>query len=254
MEREEVVVSVSHRWVTFDCFGTLVDWQAWFAEVLGPLGSHTAADVIRAYHVHERVVERDYPHRSYKDVLVTALGRAADDCGIHLSPRDVRNILMAGWASMRLFDDVEVMLAELRANGYRLAVLTNCDEDLFWTTHRLFTVPFDFVLTAERVQGYKPERWHFSGFERLAGASRSNWVHVANSWYHDIAPARALGVKHVWLDRERTGEDGGSVTVRTQSAVEVSSVIKRLFAGGDVAAARMDGVRPDRRIMTSAVC
>jgi len=155
---------------------------------------------------------------------------------------------------MRLFDDVELMLAELRANGYRLAVLTNCDEDLFWTTHRLFTAPFDFALTAERVQGYKPERWHFSGFERLIGVSKSNWVHVANSWYHDIAPARTLGVRHVWLDRERTGEDGGSETVRIQSAVEVSSVIRRLFAGAEAAAARTDGARPDQRIISAAVC
>jgi 2-haloacid dehalogenase len=248
------VVSFSNRWVSFDCFGTLVDWHAWFAEVLGPLGSHTSTDVIRAYHAHERLVERDHPHRSYKDVLVTALGRAAADCGVHLSSQDARNILMAGWASMRLFDDVEVMLAKLRANGYRLAVLTNCDEDLFWTTHRLFAAPFDFVLTAERVQGYKPERWHFSGFERLTGVSKSNWVHVANSWYHDIAPARALGVRHVWLDREHTGEDGGSETVRIQSAVEVSSVIRGLFAGAEAAAARTDGVRPAQRIISAAVC
>ncbi len=245
---------VCNRWVTFDCFGTLVDWQAWFAEVLRPLGNHTAADVIRAYHAHERVVEREYPHRSYKDVLVTALGRATADCGIHLSPRDVRNILMAGWASMRLFDDVEVMLAELRASGYRLAVLTNCDEDLFWSTHRLFTAPFDFVLTAERVRGYKPERWHFSGFERLTGVSKSNWVHVANSWYHDIAPARALGVKHVWLDRERTGEDGGAVTVRTQSGLEVTSAVRGLFAGGEAAASRATGIRPAERILSATVC
>jgi 2-haloacid dehalogenase len=226
------VVSFSNRWISFDCFGTLVDWHAWFAEVLGPLGSHTSTDVIRAYHAHERLVERDYPHRSYKDVLVTALGRAAADCGIHLSSRDARNILMAGWASMRLFDDVEVMLAKLRANGYRLAVLTNCDEDLFWTTHRLFTAPFDFVLTAERVRGYKPERWHFSGFERLTGVSKSNWVHVANSWYHDIAPARALGVRHVWLDRDRTGEDPGA-SVRVHNAIDVAGVVESL-AGIDM--------------------
>ena len=71
------VVSFSNRWVSFDCFGTLVDWQAWFAEVLSPLGSHTSTDVIRAYHAHERLVERAYPQRSYKDVLVTAIGRAA---------------------------------------------------------------------------------------------------------------------------------------------------------------------------------
>ena len=225
-------MAFSNRWVSFDCFGTLVDWHAWFAEVLGPLGSHTSTDVIRAYHAHERLVERDYPHRSYKDVLVTALGRAAADCGIHLSSQDARNILMAGWASMRLFDDVEVMLAELRANGYRLAVLTNCDEDLFWTTHRLFTAPFDFVLTAERVRGYKPERWHFSGFERLTGVSKSNWVHVANSWYHDIAPARALGVRHVWLDRDRTGEDPGA-SVRVHNANDVAGVVESL-AGIDM--------------------
>ena len=247
-------MSVSNRWVTFDCFGTLVDWQAWFAEVLLPLGGSTAADVIRAYHAHERVVERDYPHRAYKDVLVTALERSTAERGIRLSPQDARAIWTAGWASMRLFDDVEAMLAELRANGYRLAVLTNCDEDLFAITHRLFKAPFDLVLTAERIRGYKPERWHFRGFEKLTGVVRPNWVHVANSWYHDIAPARALGVRHVWLDRDRTGEDGGSVTPRIQSALEVPSMIRGLFAGAEAAASRIDGFRPDERMMSAAVC
>ena len=59
------VVSVSNQWVTFDCFGTLVDWQAWFDEVLNPIAGRAATDVIRAYHAHERIVEREYPHRSY---------------------------------------------------------------------------------------------------------------------------------------------------------------------------------------------
>jgi 2-haloacid dehalogenase len=135
---------------------------------------------------------------------------------------------MQGWASMRLFDDVEAMLAELRSRGYRLAVLTNCDEDLFAITHRLFRVPFDLVLTAERVRGYKPARWHFRGFERMAGVVRPHWVHVANSWYHDIAPARALGVRHVWLDRDRTGEDpDGSIQVHR--AIEVASIVECLL-------------------------
>jgi len=247
-------VSVSNRWVTFDCFGTLVDWQAWFAEVLSPLAGRTA-DMIRAYHAYERIAELDYPHRSYKDVLVTALERAAADQGVSLSSRDARTILMRGWSSMRLFDDVEAMLVELRASGYQLAVLTNCDDDLFWTTHRLFRMPFDLVLTAERVRGYKPERWHFRGFEMLTGVARSNWVHVANSWYHDIAPARALDVRHVWLDRERTGEDGGTKTLRVQSALEVPATIRTLFAGAEAAAAtRMDGLRPDERTMSALVC
>jgi 2-haloacid dehalogenase len=226
------VVSFSNRWVSFDCFGTLVDWQAWFAEVLGPLASEAAPDVIRAYHAHERVVERDYPHRSYKDVLAIALSRAMGDRGVRLPPRDARAILLEAWPSMRLFDDVEGMLAELRSQGYRMAVLTNCDDDLFAITHRLFRVPFDLVLTAERVRGYKPERWHFRGFEILTRVVRPHWVHVANSWYHDIAPARALGVRHVWLDRERTGEDPGA-TVQVHRATDVAGAIERL-AGIDM--------------------
>ena len=73
---KEVVVSASDRWVSFDCFGTLVDWQAWFTEVLGPLGSPAVGAVVRAYHAQERLVERELPLRSYKDVLATALVRA----------------------------------------------------------------------------------------------------------------------------------------------------------------------------------
>lgn len=225
-------MSFSNRWVSFDCFGTLVDWQAWFTEVLGPLGSETAADVIRAYHAHERVVEQDYPHRSYKHVLATALSRAMAERGVSLSTQDARTILTEAWPSMRLFDDVEDMLARLRSRGYRLAVLTNCDEDLFALTHRVFRVPFDLVLTAERVRGYKPERWHFRGFEMLTRVTRGNWVHVANSWYHDIAPARALGVRHVWLDRDRTGEEPGA-SVRVPGAIEVAGVVETL-AGIDL--------------------
>ena len=77
---KEVVVSASDRWVSFDCFGTLVDWQAWFTEVLGPLGSPAVGAVVRAYHAQERLVERELPLRSYKDVLATALVRATAVC------------------------------------------------------------------------------------------------------------------------------------------------------------------------------
>jgi len=225
-------VSFSNRWVSFDCFGTLVDWHRWFAEVLGPLAGEVAADLIRAYHDHERVVERDSPHRSYKDVLAIALSRAMEERGVSLPPQDASTLLTQAWPSMRVFDDVEGMLTALRSRGYRLAVWTNCDDDLFAITHRLFRAPFDLVLTAERVRGYKPERWHFRGFEMLTRVARPDWVHVANSWYHDIAPARAFDVPHVWLDRDRTGEDPrGSVQVH--QAIDVVCAVESL-AGVDV--------------------
>ena len=79
--------------------------------------------------------------------------QATAEQGVRLPVHQARSMLMRAWPSMRLFDDVEAMLAELRGKGYRLAVLTNCDDDLFWTTHRLFRTPFDMVLTAERVRG-----------------------------------------------------------------------------------------------------
>jgi 2-haloacid dehalogenase len=213
--------------MTFDCFGTLVDWQTAFEAALGSLAGDRAGDLLRAYHEHERQVEREQPHRAYKYVLETALARAAREQGVAL-PSSAARTLQDAWASMRVFGDVEPMLDELRAGGWRLAVLTNCDDDLFAITHRLFEVPFDFVLTAERVRGYKPAPWHFRGFEQLMHVARRNWVHVANSVYHDVATAQALGIQHVWLDRERTDEPDVAPSAHVYSAADVPEAVTRL--------------------------
>jgi len=216
------------RWITFDCFRTLVDWQAGFAAALRPFAGERTDDVLQAYYAHEAVVERLTPHRSYKEVLVLALARAAQECGVPFSAETARPLAEA-WASMPVFDDVEPMLADLRAQGWRLAVLTNCDEDLFALTHRQFRAPFDLVLTAERLRGYKPAPWHFLGFERMTRVDRRDWVHVANSWYHDIAPARALGIQHVWLDRDRTGESGVPALAHVHGAAAVTQAASRIL-------------------------
>jgi 2-haloacid dehalogenase len=217
--------------VTFDCFGTLVDWEAGFVSALRPIAGERTGDLLRAYHAQEQLVEREHPHRAYKDVLVTALSRAAAERGVAV-PSSAAHALSQAWSSLRLFDDVEAMLAELRLHGYRLAVLTNCDDDLFERTHREFLVPFDFVLTAERVRGYKPAPWHFRGFERLTRVARTDWVHVANSVYHDIAPAQALGIQHVWLDRRQSGAAGVDPRLRVSSGLEVAAVVDRLLGHG----------------------
>jgi 2-haloacid dehalogenase len=203
-----------------------VNWQAGFAGALSPFFGERTDEVLHAYHAHEAVVERLTPHRSYKEVLVLALARATQECGLRLS-EDTAWPLADAWASMPAFADVEPMLAELRRQGWRLAVLTNCDDDLFALTHQQFRTPFDLVLTAERVRGYKPAPWHFLGFERLTRVDRRDWVHVANSWYHDIAPARALGIQHVWLDRDRTGEAGVPALAHVHSADGVPQAARR---------------------------
>jgi 2-haloacid dehalogenase len=220
------------RWVSFDCFGTLVDWNGGFAAILTPIAGSKTADLIREYHRAEAVLERETPHRSYKDVLAGALTRAAAEVGVQLTSTQA-GLLTDSWASLGVFDDVERMLAGLRAMGCRLAVLTNCDEDLFERTHQSFRAPFDLVVTAERVRDYKPSPSHFRYFARTSGVDeRTDWVHVANSWYHDIAPARDLGILHLWLDREggttsRKHEPGASP--RVHSANEVCGAVAALF-------------------------
>jgi 2-haloacid dehalogenase len=219
------------RWVTFDCFGTLVDWLSGFSAILTPLFGDKTPDVMRAYDRFERVLEADTPHRLYKDVLTAGLLRAAKTVGVPLSESEARR-LPQEWGTMPVFADAEPMLAALRAEGCRLAVLTNCDEDLFAATQRAFRVPFDLVVTAERVRDYKPSPAHFRFFSRISGAKAGEWVHVANSWYHDITPARELGIPRVWLDRDDTGEDPAGASARVRSASEVGDAVAGLFRAG----------------------
>ena len=217
------------RWITFDCFGTLVDWQAGFAGAVRPIFGERTDDVLRAYHAHEAIVEQLKPHRSYKEVLVTALARAAQECGVAMPSTETARPLAEAWASMPVFDDVEPMLAELRRDGWRLAVLTNCDEDLFGLTHQRFQSPFDLVLTAERVRGYKPAPWHFRAFELITRVPKRDWVHVSSSVFHDIAPAQAFGVRSVWLDRARSSDNAATGAVRVHDAAEIVGAIEYLF-------------------------
>jgi 2-haloacid dehalogenase len=218
----------SGRWVTFDCFGTLVDWHNGFAAVVEPMAGERTADVLREYHRFERLLERDSPHRLYRDVLAEALARAARSVGVPLTDAEARR-LPESWGRLPVFGDVEPMLASLRDAGYRLGVLTNCDEDLFDSTHRSFLRRFEVVVTAERVRDYKPAPAHFRYFERLTGVRRNDWVHVACSFYHDVAPARELSVRCVWLDRDRTGEDRAAAAAYARGTEEVPAAVKALF-------------------------
>ena len=106
---------------------------------------------------------------------------------------------------MPVFDDAGPALTALREGGWRLAFLTNCDEDLFATTRTRMPVPVDLWITAEEVHSYKPDLEHFRTFATKTGATRANWIHVANSWVHDMMPAARMGLRSVWVDRDLTG-------------------------------------------------
>ncbi len=215
------------RWVTFDCYGTLVDWRGGFEAILRPIFGLRTADVIAAYHSCERELQRAEPHPRYRDVLGTGLFRAAASLGLSIAENQAR-VLPERWGELAVFDDVEPMLAALRDMGCQLGVLTNCDNDLFAQTERLFRRPFDRVVTAEQVRSYKPSLAHFRRFAELSGVAPGEWVHVACSGYHDLAPTAAMGIPRIWLDRERAGEDQWTFSARVPSAAEVPAAIRRL--------------------------
>jgi 2-haloacid dehalogenase len=213
------------RWVTFDCFGTLVDWRSGFSALLEPFAKIETQELLRHYHQVEPILEAQRPHRLYKDVLVEGLLQAAREIGLNLTGEQAR-VIPQRWGELPVFRDVEPMLDELRHGGFRLGVLTNCDADLFVETERAFRTAFDLVITAEAAGDYKPSLAHFARFRDRANPSA--WVHVACSFFHDMIPAERLGIPRIWLDRDDTGEDRSRVSIRVTSAADVPDAIRHL--------------------------
>jgi 2-haloacid dehalogenase len=216
-------------WATFDCFGTLIDWRHGIrtsAELLFP--GHGAA-VLDAYNANEPDVEREQPGMRYRAVLAETLRRAAADLGLHLQPDDA-TILGDTIPYWPVFADVRAALGTMRAAGWRLALLTNCDRDIIGATQRRLGVPIDAVVTAEAVGSYKPALAHFTAFRESFVPAAGHWVHVAEGYTFDIIPARELGVPSVWINRQgeafdpsvagvvRSGLDGLTAAVEAARA------------------------------------
>lgn len=210
------------RWISFDCFGTLVDWNGGFLAILEDIADRRAEEWLQAYHRHERIVQREQ-YRSYRDVTAIALERAAREIALPLMAGDSET-LSRRWGMLPVFPDTAPALRSLRDDGWRLAVLTNCDDDLFDRTRQSLGVPIDLVVTAQQVRSYKPEHAHFLRFREIA--SPTHWVHAACSWFHDIEPARELGITRVWIDRDKTGEDPAAATAVLPNLVDLPEILK----------------------------
>ena len=213
------------RWITFDCYGTLVDWQSGFRQILQPLAGNRVNDLVEAYHGAEPAVEREFPGASYRTILSRSLQRAAVAIQLSILDGDL-GVLADHWAELPVFADTEPALTALRNDGWRLGILTNCDTDLFESTRKTFPVQIDMVVTAEEVGNYKPDLAHFIEFERRSGVRRANWAHAAVSWFHDMAPARAHGLRRIWVDREKSGHDPSTVTERVTNLMELVTVTR----------------------------
>ena len=191
--------------LTFDCYGTLIDWEAGIRaglrRVLGPRGIEPPDEELLELFARSEAAAEAGPYIRYRDVL----GRCLLEVGAHygIVPQDAEIAAFGGsvveWPP---FADSTAALERLHTR-FRLGILTNCDDDLFAGSAARLGIDFDWVVTAEQVGSYKPDRRNFdAAFERL-GIPRERILHVAQSLFHDHAPAKALGLTTVWIDRRR---------------------------------------------------
>ena len=170
------------RWATFDCYGTLVDWNAGLAAALGD------ESLLARYHEVEPLVQAENPGLSYREVL----RETADRLGVDADPAATLPV----WP---VFPDVRPELEAARSRGWRLAILSNSDRDLIDASIDSIGVPFDLAIVASEIGSYKPAHEHWGAFAEQVG--RLPDVHVAQSHFHDVVPATALGIPTVWINR-----------------------------------------------------
>src|SRR5438445_2779249 len=192
--------------MTFDCYGTLIDWETGIRNAFRSAMLRTGASqgleskAFDLYEEEERRVERERPHLLYRDVLWRGGLGVARRIGWRLSEAE-SNFLAKDLPTWTPFPDTNTSLARL-STEHALGILSNVDNDLLASTIKHFTSPFEIKVTAENVRSYKPASGHFEEARRIIGDRP--WTHVAASQYHDIEPAMKLGIKAVWVNRRGT--------------------------------------------------
>jgi len=196
------------RWATFDCYGTLVDWNAGLFAALG------SDELLARYHELEPQVQAEDPSRAYRDVLRETARRLGSDADPAASLPD--------WP---VFPEARTALGEARERGWRVAILSNTDRDLLDASMAAIGVPFDLSIVASEIGSYKPAERHWRAFEERVGALPD--AHVAQSLFHDIATANALGIPTVWINRlgERADPEP---TVERADLTGLADVLERL--------------------------
>ena len=188
--------------LTFDCYGTLIDWRSGIEANLGGLlkrnGLPEDARVFPVYFKFEAEEEGEY--KSYRDVLRDTAMKVANNLGVPI-PRDAAARFAASVPTWSPFPDTVETMKELGRRGYKRVILSNIDRDILKATIAQAGLEVDGFITAEDVGSYKPSVGHWKKFFDAYGASKADTLHVAQSIYHDIIPCSKLGIESAWINR-----------------------------------------------------
>ena len=217
--------------LTFDCYGTLIDWEAGISNGLATLlATHGVAaggeELLEAFAREEAAIEAG-PYLRYRDVLARAAQGVAKGFGV--TPTDAELATFGGsvgdWPA---FEDSSDALRRL-AERFRLGVITNCDDDLFAASNRRLGVTFDWIVTAQQARSYKPSLRNFEVALARIDVPRERILHVAQSLFHDHVPARSIGLATAWIDRRRD-QPGFGATPPADAVPDVVAPDMRTFA------------------------
>ncbi len=214
------------RWATFDCYGTLIDWNGGVrAELARVFGDDRADEQLERYHEVEPELQHD-GELSYRQVMTEAMRQlgapAGEEYGLGES--------LPGW---RAFPEVRAALVEARQRGWKLGVLSNTDVDFIAASQVQIGVTFDEVIVAGEIGSYKPALKHWHEFFAQTRAAREGHVHVAASLFHDIAPANELGLQSVWINRlGETAADGARPTRELHDLFALPETLDELVPQG----------------------
>jgi len=221
--------------LTFDCYGTLIDWESGIWQALQPvLAAHqvtmTTDEALELYAELEAEAERG-EYREYKSVLKMVLAGLGSRLGFVPTRAELQSFAesIKTWEP---FPDTVAALGMLKTK-YRLAIISNVDDDLFAFSAQHLQVPFDWVITAQQVKSYKPSLNNFYRALERIGESKHRILHVAQSLFHDIAPAKAMGLSTVWVNR-RHGKEGFGATPPAQAQPDL--IVPDLKALAELAA------------------
>ena len=179
-------MSKTDRWATFDCYGTLIDWNGGLRRALG------SDELLERYHELEPQVQAEDPAASYRDVMTEVARRLdAND------PAELARSL----PSWKPFPDVRPALEQARADGWKLALLSNTDRDFIDASIEQIGVPIELAIVASEIGSYKPAPAHWERFFEQVDIPHDRHVHVAQSHFHDVVPATELGLQSIWINR-----------------------------------------------------